>query len=512
MPTLNLDHDRLRQYYFFLEALLGFGILVILNATFWPDQPAFLGVHPHPYWTVILLIASRYGTLQGLLGGGLAAALFIYFTASAGKADFAGVHFPHGPYTLPFLFMLVGGLLGEIRNVYKKRYLKLEDKYYESLEELQDLGLQFAAVSESKQELEKRIAFQSTTLLTLFERLNNIETLDPEKLYERVPELLQELINASCASVYLVHNNRLVLFRRSGETEKPVLPDRVELTDGMMGEVIRSKRAVSVNRVFSEADLSKFQKLNVIMAAPILRQDGTVVGVINVEDLPFFDYNANTLKIFEMLCYWISLVVDKAIQFQELKDRNIADEITGAYNYLYFQKRLEYEIARAKRFKTPLSLLLLEVEQYDLMKPAEKKNVLVVLNWIFSHLLREVDIIAKFKIENSFAIILPGQGHDETETILKRLMSDVDNYRLKPFEDRDDYLTLKAGTSTLQLTEGSYDSLVKTAEERLRHGGLREEAEIYADIQYLANLAAASPTPAAHKNGPEPSLPEPPQP
>ncbi len=485
---MRLEQETLRKFYFVLETALGFGILLILNETFFEDNPAFVKSAPHPYWIVVLLIASRYGTYPGLLAGGVAALLYLYIGAATGTVDFRQYQFPHGAFRLPFLFMLVGGLLGEIRNLYKKRYLRLEDKYYETLDELQDLGLQFAAVSESKEELEKRIAFQSTTLLRLFERLNNMETLDAEKLYARVPGLLQDLLNVTCASVYLVQNNRLVLFQRVGESDKELLPDELGFDEGIVGEVVRSKKVVSINRALTDDDLAKFRQFSVIMSAPILRKDESLVGIINVEEIPFFDFNATTQRTFEMFAYWISVVVDKALQFQALKDRNIADEITGAYNYPYFQKRLEYEIARARRFKTPLSLLLLEIESFDEMNETERKNVLVVLNWIFSHLLREVDIIAKFKRDSTFAIILPGQGHRETETILERLMSEIENYRLQPFEDRDDYLSLRAGMSTLQLAEGSYESLVKTAEQRLEHGGVREEAEIFSDIQYLTGL------------------------
>lgn len=468
--------------------MLGFAILITINLVFFKDQPAFIGVMPHPYWLVILLIASRYGAFQGILAGSLAALLYFHFVSKSEVINFGVFSFPRGAYKLPFLFMLVGGILGEIRNMYKKRYLTLEDKYYETVDELQDLGLQYAAVTESKQELEKRIAFQSTTLLNLFERLNSMETLEPQSLYDKIPELLKELLNVTCSSVYLVQNNRLELYKRSGEgTEKP-LPDTVELTEGMLGEVIAQKKVVCINQMYSEDDLRKFNELDLIMSAPISRKDESIVGVINVEKIPFFDYNANSLRIFEMLSYWVSIVVDKALQFQDLKDRNIADEITGAYNYLYFQNRLAYEIARAQRFQTPLSLLLLEIDKFDQMNDSEKKNVLVVINWIFSHLLREVDLISRFKNESTFAIILPGQNHTETEGILSRLMDEIDNYQLRPFEEQDEFLSLKAGFSTLQISEGSYESLVKTAEERLKHGGVREESEIFSDIQYLTHL------------------------
>ncbi|MFQ5637652.1 MAG: diguanylate cyclase [bacterium] len=477
-----------RKYSFIPETLIGFAILVGINFAIDRNISGFIGIHPHPYWIVVLLMASRYGTLPGVFAGLLAATFYIFFGTQAELLNLERSHFPLGAYRMPFFFILTGGILGEIRNLYKNRYNSLETQHHETLDELQDLGLLHAAVLESKQELEKRVAFQSTTLFSLLERLNNLETLEPHSLYAKIPELLKELLNVSCSSVYLVDKNQLVLFKRDGEPNKNQPENIVGIAEGIMGEAIRSRSVVSVNERFSEKDLVHFYKLGVIMSAPILVKDESVLGVINIEQMPFFDYHSNSRRVFQMLTYWVSIVIDKAIRFQFLKDRNIADEITGAYNYPYFQKRLEYEIARARRFKSPLSIFLLQIDRFEEMSPSEQKNVLVVLNWIFSNLLREVDIISKFKKESSFAVILPGQGNQTTETVLTRLLEEIEKYGLKPFDESEEPLSLKIGSSTLQISEGSYQSLIETAEDRLKYGESRRPSQIYSDIQYLADL------------------------
>ncbi|MFQ5824481.1 MAG: diguanylate cyclase domain-containing protein [bacterium] len=481
-----------RKYYFIPETFIGLVALILINIYFFKESTAFIGIHPHPYWIIILLIASRYGTLQGLFAGGMAAIIYIYFGSKSELINFSDFTFPHGGYNLPFFFMLVGGLLGEIRSIFKRRFNKLEEKYQETTNDLQDLGLLHAALSESKQELEKRIAYQSSTMLNLFERLNKMESLDPESLYSKIPELLEELLNVKSSSIYLIKNNKLQLYIRRGEKNKNGLSDTVELTYGMMGEVIKTKKIVTINQIYSEDDFAKFHKLDLIMSAPIKKKDDTIIGIINIEKIPFFDFNANTVRIFETISYWISIVVDKAIQFQQLKDRNIADEITGAYNYLYFQKRLSYEIARAKRFQTPLSLILLQVSKFEDMNDKEQKNVLVVLNWLFTYLLRETDIISKYKKDDTFAIILPHQNNSDAEIIINRLMNEINNYKFKPFEDRDELLSLKIGLSALQISEGNYQSLIETVEERLKYGGKRKESEFYSDLQYLLNMISST--------------------
>jgi len=191
------------------------------------------------------------------------------------------------------------------------------------------------------------------------------------------------------------------------------------------------------------------------------------------------------MQIFETFCHWISNVVDKALQFNHLKDRNIADEITGAYNHLYFQKRLSYEVARAKRFNTGLTLVLLQVRKFNEMAESERKNVLVVLNGIFKNVLRQTDIIAKYNSDDTFAIILPCQVSVNVEKMMARLMAKITEGKFKPFQDSDEVLKIKYAMSSLQPSEGSYESLIRTAEERLNFSGERRAADIFSDIGYL---------------------------
>ncbi len=474
-----------RKYYFIFETLIGMAILLAIDIAFLKNSSVYQNIHPHPYWIVILLIACRYGTVQGALAGGLTAIVYIAISAKTGEINFSHDVFPRGVFKYPFLFILVGGILGEIRSIYKKKYLKLEKKHNELQGDLQNLELLHWALTDSKKELEKRIAYQSGTMLNLLERLNTMETLELDRLYPQCLELLEEHLNVTCSSIYLIKNNSLKLFTRRGKIEQSKLPAEIELTHGMMGEVVTNKKAITINQTNFDDQMAKFQKLDLMMCAPIKRKDGAVLGVINVERIPFFDFTTNSVQIFETFCHWISNIVDKAVQFNHLKDRNIADEITGAYNHLYFQKRLSYEVARAKRFNTSLTLVLLQVSKFIEMDDGERKNVRVVLNGIFKNVLRQTDIIAKYNSDDTFAIILPCQASVNVEKMMARLMVKIIERQFNPFQGSDEVLKVKYAMSSLQPSEGSYESLIQTAEERLNFSSQRRAADIFADIGYL---------------------------
>lgn len=480
-----------RKYFFIPETILGMALLCLIEYFKGGGQTGFVGAAPHPYWIVILLIACRYGTVQGVFAGVLAAATYVYFGVTSGAVSFSADVFPHGAYNLPFLFILIGGVLGEIRTIHKKMYTKLTTRYETTEQDLENLHIEHQAVANSKLELEKRIALQSTTMVNLFEQLSGLDQSDPEELFRKLPALLHDQLNVTCASVYLIENNELVLKAREGENPQ-ALPDRVQLTEGMMAEVIRTKRLVTIKHMTEKDDFKRYEKLDLIMTAPILLKDEAILGVVNVERMPFFDFNTHSVRIFETFAYWISLLADHAIKFRSMKDRNIADEITGAYSYLYFQKRLGYEIARAQRFHSPLSLLLFKVQAFNKFTKSERTNLLPVINLAFTSILREIDIISKYKDASTFAVMLPGLNSVDAKIALERLTKEIDKYDVRPFENSEEPLAYRVAFSTVQDSEDSYETLLKTAEERLQADMGRAITEVYDDIDYLLHLKPSS--------------------
>ncbi len=99
----------------------------------------------------------------------------------------------------------------------------------------------------------------------------------------------------------------------------------------------------------------------------------------------------------------------------ELEASQITDHMTGLYNSQFFSKRMQEEIARAKRYKQPLSLVLLDVDLFRTINEifGEKTGdyILMRIASVILNNTRNTDVV--FRLEaNRFAIILPNT--DET--------------------------------------------------------------------------------------------------
>ncbi|KAA3620100.1 MAG: hypothetical protein DWQ05_05060 [Calditrichaeota bacterium] len=489
MENLKLLQRQFRDYFFLLEILIFTAVLHVLNLIFNPEQLGFVGVFPNPHWITVLLIASRYGLLQGLIAGGAAAILYIYFAAQTGIIDFQSMHFPHFGFRIPFLFILAGGIIGEIRSLYKKQKAKLDKDFNATNARLEDLNVLLVAVSTSKQELEKRIATQTSTLLSLFDRLNQIDTSDNKELYLKILDMLVEHLQIQVASIYLMEGNKLKLQVRVDPEHLTQLPDTLNLTDGLIGELVLKKTIVSIHQPDSEKEWTKTGEQPIMMAVPIKRRDESIIGVINIERLPFLVFNHHAMRIFSRIGNWVSTLIDKRLQFQEAEKERILDPESGGntFTYPYFQKRLEYEIARAHRFNSILSLALFRIHRFNEMSRETRNDLYMVLGMIFKKQLSETVIVGRYKWPDTFAIIFTGDDKTKTQQLIENLMQEITNFHFKPFANSHDSLEIRTALSDFQKSYTTVSDFEKAAEKLFNDEKFNTRLQ-QSDMDFLRNL------------------------
>ena len=111
-----------------------------------------------------------------------------------------------------------------------------------------------------------------------------------------------------------------------------------------------------------------------------------------------------------------------------VEEQIIIDSLTGVYTHAYFLKRLEEEFERAQRYETPLSLVLIGIENFEKIKDKlgdEAASYLLIK--MANHLLsrtRTTDVLARSHNDN-FLIILPHTGKDGAIREAERIISSM---------------------------------------------------------------------------------------
>jgi diguanylate cyclase (GGDEF)-like protein/PAS domain S-box-containing protein len=148
------------------------------------------------------------------------------------------------------------------------------------------------------------------------------------------------------------------------------------------------------------------------------------------------------------------------------------DGLTGVYNRIHFNTKLENEVQRAIRFGTPLSLLMLDIDHFkkinDTYGHLAGDACLVALGKLMQGLSRSIDTCARYGGEE-FVIILPQTPLQNATSFAERLRQKVETLEVK-YEDQAIQYTISIGVNALSLTEGKTgEELLKTVD-RLLYG------------------------------------------
>jgi diguanylate cyclase (GGDEF)-like protein len=112
----------------------------------------------------------------------------------------------------------------------------------------------------------------------------------------------------------------------------------------------------------------------------------------------------------------------------------VRDPLTGAYNRRHLQERLWSEAAFARRHRTPLSLLLLDVDHFKQINDehghATGDAALRLLAQALSALTREEDMLARYGGEE-FALVARGIDRDDTLAFAERIRQTIEQQQLR---------------------------------------------------------------------------------
>ena len=145
------------------------------------------------------------------------------------------------------------------------------------------------------------------------------------------------------------------------------------------------------------------------------------------------------------------LTQERVQMLDKLKRLSITDGLTKLYNSRYFYNQLKAEIDRTSRYQRPLSLLLLDIDQFkeynDSFGHLEGDKVLVRLGQVIKTCLRKMDSAYRYGGEE-FTVILPETEGDEAATVAERIRSCVAKEKFFPRDQKENYtITISIGVT-----------------------------------------------------------------
>ena len=185
-----------------------------------------------------------------------------------------------------------------------------------------------------------------------------------------------------------------------------------------------------------------------ILGIPLI-QRGEVIGVLSVQSAQPDAYDPVQIRLVETIAQQTSIAIDNAKLFEKMQKMAITDSLTGIYNRRYFYMILRNEIERAKRYQSPLSLVMMDIDHFkkvnDKFGHLAGDEVLQSVSEITKKLLRQIDKMFRFGGEE-FMIILPETNQEGALKVANRIRSTIADTTIKT-QKGDVRITTSIGVS-----------------------------------------------------------------
>ncbi|MFH1360405.1 MAG: diguanylate cyclase [Candidatus Omnitrophota bacterium] len=277
-------------------------------------------------------------------------------------------------------------------------------------------------------------------VLKLEEGLHAVLNMDT--LIDFVIKKTSKILESSRCSLMLYDEktNDLCLKGHVGFSDNFDIPERKKLGDPIAGLIALEGKSVLVEDIekdkrFSRRNMPYYQSKSFI-SAPLKLGDKLmgVLSVTNKQSEQTKIYNDLDLKILNMIVRHVAVAIEASHLYKELKFLTITDPLTGIYNFRHFAQSLDREINRARRYKRPLCLLMIDIDDFktynDTFGHLDGDILLKELSKLFSLHTRNVDIVSRYA-GDEFVIILPDTDVADAECVAGKILANVGKLRLK---------------------------------------------------------------------------------
>jgi diguanylate cyclase (GGDEF)-like protein len=258
--------------------------------------------------------------------------------------------------------------------------------------------------------------------------------IDIDKLIAFVVNTLAEIFRASRVSFMLLDEARGELSVKASRGLDPAASEaKLKLGEAFGGWVAKKGESLLVKNVeveypeLSKDRLSRYASKSFVIVP--IKIEGEVVGVLNLTDKKEQGtFTEEDLKMLTLVGRHLALHIENIRLLERNKDLATLDPLTNLFNHRYFQEHLSQEIDRAQRYRRPLSLIMLDIDDFQEYNEnhgyAMGDRVLVQMAGIFKDSLRKVDIASRYAGEE-FGIILPDTRRKQAAIVAEKLRDKI---------------------------------------------------------------------------------------
>jgi diguanylate cyclase (GGDEF)-like protein len=246
------------------------------------------------------------------------------------------------------------------------------------------------------------------------------------------------------------------------------------LKSDLLSSVVSQRQSVVIPNVLKTeltADLraiAERHEITSLIAVPIQTKD-IVLGAFVSLSTGSKVFTSEDLATASAIADFTAIALENAGLFAELQRAAITDSLTGVYNTRFFHEILGRETARAERYGTSVSLLMLDIDMFkgvnDTFGHVVGNKVLTEVARILEQTVRNTDFVFRCG-GDEFGIVLAGTGLDGARHVAEKIRRRIEAGDILTKLGYSGQVTVSIGAS--EYHRGSnFETLVADADQAL---------------------------------------------
>ena len=216
----------------------------------------------------------------------------------------------------------------------------------------------------------------------------------------------------------------------------------------------------------SEVELLLPEGNRVLVMLPLVVK-GESIGLVELISKSAVDIDPERLQLARTMSNEAAMALENARMYEAARDLADRDPLTGFYNHRYLHERFGEEVVRAQRTRQPLSVLMLDLDDFKLVN--DTFGHLFgdqVLNWtaeVIRSTLRASDVPARYG-GDEFAILLPATDAEAALRTADRIRESFASAAFDGGSRSPVAVSLAIGTATFPTDGRSATALIAAAD------------------------------------------------
>ncbi len=268
-------------------------------------------------------------------------------------------------------------------------------------------------------------------------------SLELKHILTRLMEIIKRVVKYSSCSIYIYNEEAALL--------------NIEAHDEKLTNLIKDPEPEIILQKVFDTGVSIYQEGELIKLFIPLKRSNEVLGVIYmlIEDTEEISDHVQWLLI--NLASLACLAIKNAQMFQRIHELATMDGLTKLYNRQYFDIIFTQEANRSKRFRIPLSLIMIDVnglkEINDSLGHTVGDLILVETAKVMQEMVRSIDYV--FRYGGDEMVILLVEANEETAELVSNRIKDRVWRWNEERENKEPVLSLSIGFAS---TKGGVDA------------------------------------------------------